>query len=370
MPVVLGLLALSTFAAGCAEESTTPPDETVDPMSWSIKEAGPYACGHRVVDLVYTNSLGTERTVPLHLWYPSNTAEGEHPKYRALFEDEYAWEDVPLAQSAYKGGFPILVHSHGYKGFAGNSHRMMCTFASHGYVAAAPEHVGNTIGDTPDPMPLSVYYNRLLDIRAALDWLAETPSEDPLAGKTDLTHVAMSGHSFGTYTAWGVAGATFDVAAVQADCDSGKVSPCTAEEIALFEGDLSESRAKLVIPMAGGKNGFYGQSGLNSAKVPVLLMTGSLDDVGAAKLFDEVSQVNLTWVDVEGGCHQLFGLGNNVLADSGCQVLADEDGFALVHPWELAFVRYHLFGDKTAEVVNLVEGVESISPLVTMKHKE
>lgn len=368
-------VALALCLSGCQTESTTMPEEDagtpVDPLSWDVTESGPYACGHRTLETTYTPPGGLPpRTIPVHVWYPSEVAEGDHPKYRNLFEDVHAWEDVPLAAPPYEAGLPVLVHSHGHKGFAGNSARLMCHFASHGWLAVAPEHVGNTIGDTPEVRPLALYFERPLDLRAALDRVGAPPAGDPLGGKVDLAHVAMSGHSFGTYTAWAVAGATFDTAAIQAQCDAGEVAECSADHLAVFATDLSEKRAQIVVPMAGGRNAFFGEKGYDAAGVPVLLMSGSLDMVGADTLFADVSGVDLTWVDVDGGCHQLFGLGNSQLGDAACTDLPDEEGFSIVNPWVLAAARHHVLGDRGEQVSGIVAGTTSLSERAHVEQKK
>lgn len=342
----------------------------MDPLSWTVKNPGPFACGHRVLSATYTPPGGVPaRTIPVHLWYPSNTAEGDHPKYKNLFEDDHSWEDVPLAPSPWKSGFPVLVHSHGYKGFAGNSARLMCHFASHGWVAVAPEHVGNTLGDTPDPLPLTIYYERPLDLRAALDLVASPPKDDPLTGQLDMTRVAMTGHSFGTYTAWAIAGAKLDAGAMKAQCDAGKIAPCTPDQLAVFSTDLSEKRAKIAVPMAGGTNELFGTAGLGVVKLPILLMSGSLDQVGAGDLFAAVTTVDLTWVEVDGGCHQLFGLGNTMLGAPECAQLPDEEGFSIVNPWVLAYARYHVLADRGDEVTGIVQGKTSLSDKAHVKRE-
>jgi dienelactone hydrolase len=373
------MLSSALLGAGCYAD--TPPNPAdgadagdggaaVDPLSWTVAKPGPYACGHRTLETTYAQPGGLPaRTIPIHVWYPSNVAKGDHPIYRNVFVDDHAWEDAPLAPSPWPGGMPVLVHSHGYKGFAGNSARLMCHLASHGWLAVAPEHVGNTIGDTPDTLPIAVYFQRPLDVRAALDFVAEPPAGDALVGRADLTHVAMSGHSFGTYTAWAVAGAAYDAASIKAQCDSGGVASCTDAQRAVFTTDLSEKRASVVIPMAGGTDDFFAADGYDAARVPVLLMSGTLNPVGDDALFASTKGVDLTWVDVTGGCHQLFGLGNGVLGDPGCAVLPDEEGFALVNPWVLAYVRYHVLADRGAEVSGIVEGSVKYSPLVQVEHK-
>jgi hypothetical protein len=109
----------------------------------------------------------------------------------------------------------------------------------------------------------------------------------------------------------------------------------------------------------------------DTVKAPVLQMSGSLNDVGDGPVFAEVSKIDLTWVDVEGGCHQLFGLGNNTFPDSkvDCSVLPDEEGFSLVNPWVLSYARYRVLADRSDGVKGLVEGTASISPKVHVMHK-
>src|SRR4051812_25289045 len=92
-PVFRRLFLLATLAplglAACDPESSMPADDAgtpLDPLSFKVTDEGPYACGHRVVETTYTPPGGLPpRTIPIHLWYPSNVAEGDHPKYRALF---------------------------------------------------------------------------------------------------------------------------------------------------------------------------------------------------------------------------------------------------------------------------------------------
>lgn len=389
-PTTRPLLAIALLLAGCGggQETTGSGGSTggttgqggaggspdagppVDPATFGVSDAGPYSCGHRVLMTTYTPPAGQPpRTIPVHLWYPSTATDGDHPHYKGIFADDVAWEEGALAPPAWEAGYPVLLHSHGHMGFAGNSHRLMCQFASHGWLAVAPEHVGNTLTDTPDPRPLALWYERPLDMRAALDLVEHLPAGDPLAGKADLTHLGVSGHSFGTYTAWAEGGATYDIDSIKLDCSDGDPGQCDDAGYAVFDTDLSEPRAKAIMPLAGGQSGFFGASGLDSTRVPVLLMTGSLDPVGAGALFANIAGVDLTWADVEGGCHQLYGLGNSVKGADECLALGDEEGFAIVNPYILAFARYHVLGERGAEVKGLVEGTAGLSPRMAWQHK-
>lgn len=372
-PALAGCSSAETHAqpdAGLPDASAPDAEKPVDPATFGVTDAGPFTCGHRELMVTYTPPAGQPaRTIPVHLWYPSTATDGEHPHYRGIFLDSVAWEEGAAAPPAFEGGYPVLLHSHGYMGFAGNSARLMCHFASHGWVAVAPEHIGNTLVDTPKPLPLAQFYERPLDMRAALDLVTHLPAADPPAGLVDLGHLGVSGHSFGTYTAWAQGGAAFDAAAIQAKCDGGDPGACDAAGLAVFSTDLSEPRAKAIIPMAGGHHDFFGPSGLDAARVPVLLMTGSLDHVGGDTLFNEVTKVDLTWADVENGCHQLYGLGNTLQGGPDCLALPDEEGFAIVNPFILAFARYHVLGERGAEVKGLVEGTAGLSKKMQWHHK-
>jgi predicted dienelactone hydrolase len=376
----LALLALSLSACSGPAETNPQPDASapdasdgaapLDPTTFGVNDAGPFTCGHRELTTTYTPPGGQPaRTIPVHVWYPSTATDGEHPHYRGIFLGSVAWEEGAAAPPAFAAGYPVLLHSHGHMGFAGNSARLMCHFASHGWLAVAPEHVGNTLTDTPDPRPLALYYERPLDLRAALDLITKLPAGDALAGTADLGHLGVSGHSFGTYTAWAEGGAAYDVPAITAKCAAGDPGSCDAAGIAVFSTDLSEKRAKAIIPMAGGVHDFFGAPGLEAERVPALLMTGSLDQVGGDTLFAGISKVDLTWAEVEGGCHQLYGLGNGVKGAPECAALGDEEGFAIVNPFILAFARYHVLGERGAEVKGLVEGTTGLSPKMHWQHK-
>lgn len=361
------VILLGALFAACGGGESDPATPTLDPATFGLSDSGAFECGHRVLETTYTPAEGlAARTIPVHVWYPTHDADGEHTRYRGIFQDPLAWEEATLADPAWPAGYPVLAHSHGHMGFAGNSHRMMCHFAAHGWVAIAPEHLGNTLTDTPDPRPLSVYYHRPLDVTAALELVATLPTGDPLAGQIDLSRVAVSGHSFGTYTAWALAGATFDRPSIESRCDGGEVASCTEQELSLFDAPLAEPRAKAAIPMAGGRHPFFGETGLASVALPMLLMTGSLDDVGADVVVSSADGVALTWVDVEGGCHQLYGLGNTSVGDAACEALSDEEGFSIVNPYALAYARYHVLGERGDEVRGIIEDGAGLSPRVTV----
>lgn len=357
----LGLLVASTACGGDAP----PPDEPLpDPLTFPVDETGPFEVGHRLITVSYEAPVTGTRTLQVNLWYPTGDTEGSSPTYSMIFDDDDVFSDASTLPPAYSGGYPVLVHSHGHRGFGGNSSHLMRHFASHGWLVIAPDHTGNTLVGGVDLRPLHHYYERPLDIRACLDALENLPADDPVAGQVDLDHVAMTGHSFGTYTTWAVAGASYDMTAIEEACASGDLEvDCPADELAMFDTDLSDPRVEVAVPMAGGRrDAFFGNDGYDAATLPMLLMTGSDDDVGAQDLFDGVSGVDLTWIDIAGGCHQLFGLG-------GCELISDDVGLPIVNAYALAFARRHALGDDDPAVAAIVEGNDTVAPEVTFQAK-
>jgi hypothetical protein len=243
-------------------------------------------------------------------------------------------------------GYPVHAYSHGSAAFGGSSSDVIRYFASHGWVAVAPDHKGNLLSDQNAPVALTMHYLRSLDITAALDSLEALPADDPLAGKCLTKNVLLSGHSFGTQTTWATAGATFDMAYIQSKCDAGSSfpEPCTPEQIAVFQPGLRDPRVKAGLPLAGAPE------------------VGTDDKVGAENIWAYVSAIDFTWLEIEGGCHQLFAVG-------GCSKITDAEGFPLVRTYALAFAERHILGDMSAKVAGLLDGTDVLSPKVHFQHK-
>ncbi|MEZ4233026.1 MAG: hypothetical protein R3B89_27850, partial [Polyangiaceae bacterium] len=90
--------------------------------------------------------------------------------------------------------------------------------------------------------------------------------------------------------------------------------------------------------------------------------SASADPVGADQVFAEMQSLDLTWVEVSGGCHQLFGLGN-------CPDIENGVGYGIVDTYALAFGRHHVLGDDSAKTLGILDGSTSVSDLVTFQRK-
>ena len=173
---------------------------------------GRHPVGVRTVDIAVP---GREQDVPVEVWYPAT--------------DSYAGQDMdPATQDAYAllPGFPAasqeavrdaepveeacppIVFSHGFAGHRRQTTHLCTHLASHGYVIAAPDHLGNTTTDVmgwmlkgEPPADMDGYVrdcarDRTRDASRALDGLLS--GEFGVRASED--GAGISGHSFGGWT--------------------------------------------------------------------------------------------------------------------------------------------------------------------------
>lgn len=333
-----------------------------DPLAWDVRRRGPFHTGYRLLSLTYTpRGSTTPRTLPVHVWYPTHAIAGPHPVYGRFFRDPEAVTDAPIAPPAHPMGYPLQVYSHGDHGFGGTTHVLMRYFASHGWVTVAPDHIGNTLFDTPTPRPFNINHLRPQDVRAALEFVASLPASDPLAGRCVVSRTLLTGHSYGTHTVWSGVGATYDVDAVARRCTMD--STCTADDRAVMRGSLGDPRFVAGIPMAGSiSRDLFGADGHRSVMVPILAMSGTADPVGAETQFMTTAPVDLTWIDIQGACHQFFALG-------GCEAIPDSFQDTIMGAWAMAFARRHVLGDNDATVRAILDGTMSLSDRVSFHRR-
>ena len=333
-----------------------------DTLSWNPQELGPFQVGYTVWDITYTQVTdGEPRTIPVHLWYPTEDATGIPAVYETLFADEESFVDAAPAAPVHADGYPVLAYSHGNQGWAGNSDFLMRHVASHGWVVVAPDHIGNTLTTHSDPRPMGLWVDRSHDVSAAID--AIEGDLDALAGPANTARLVLSGHSFGGHTTWISAGAEFDAAAVQAQCDTGDIleGSCTPEVIEAFAAGGEDPRVVAAIPLAGTPStGWVGDDGLNAVEVPVLQISGSEDYGHVAGAFEErTDEVDIAWMEIEGGCHSSFALG------TPCDLPA-EDAFHMVVSYAFPFMRKHLLGDDTSITTGILDGSNVVDDRATL----
>ena len=224
---------------------------------------GPYPIGITTLalsDPARTNVAGSgPRPVTVEVYYPSTAAAvAGVPKDIAVVLnvpvlETPAYRDVTLAGGA---PHPMVLFSHGNNGLRIQSFFFAAHLASHGYIVVSPDHHGNTFVDTlagiVDPQSA---VNRPLDMRFLIDTFLAF-NNDPssrFAGAIDADAIGMSGHSFGGYTTFALAGGSSVV------------------------GTFTDTRIKAIFPQAPAASGFS-DAFFAAITVPTLIVGGSIDE--------------------------------------------------------------------------------------------
>ena len=167
------------------------------------------------------------RTLPVEIWYPADDAhagddlrEETRDRFHVFPALPPSAQDAVRDAAARPGRFPLVLFSHGFGGHRRQSTFLCTHLASHGYLVAAMDHVGNTTqdvlgslmalpggGPAPDPVALLAAATdyRPSDVSLVLDRLLDGSAGD-LAARIDSERVGMAGHSFGGWTTLAVSG--------------------------------------------------------------------------------------------------------------------------------------------------------------------
>ncbi|GMV99218.1 MAG: carboxylic ester hydrolase [Candidatus Hydrogenedentota bacterium] len=212
---------------------------------------GPYKVGSSVYvweddsrETVYAGGETGPRKIVAQIWYPASPAKSSKRMAWMHRTDEVgpaiagffglpkfilnhlnlvqlnAWEDAPIAETA--GKMPVIVYSHGWRGFRVVNADQLESLASHGYAVVSLDHLHGAMGTVfpdgtveplhPDLMPKdtgdAVYQagiERLVDMYAddlsfvldRLAGLANGKLDARFKDRLDLDRVGLFGHSTG-----------------------------------------------------------------------------------------------------------------------------------------------------------------------------
>lgn len=248
-------------------------------------ETGPFPVGRTSFEIVDPDR--GDRTLPVDVWYPAvddGSPSSVYDLLVAAIVSPLALESPPVAP----GPLPLLVFSHGSGGIRFQSYFLSEQLASHGFVVAAPDHVGNSATDIflPGPPPPFETKDRPLDVSLLITRMLEKSADpdDPFFASLDGVRIGVLGHSFGAFTALTMA--------------SG------------FEDVPPDPRVRAIAPMAPATGGLSDEV-LAVVDVPTLVLGGSLDDVtpvdpNSIRAFEETNGIPRFRVDVEKAGHNSF----------------------------------------------------------------
>lgn len=178
---------------------------------------------------------------------------------------------LPVATTAA----PVVLFSHGLGGSREGGRYLGEQWAARGYVGVFLQHPGSDtsvwqdtrIGQRMEAMRRAASAQNLVlrvqDVHAVLDRLETWNTTDghPLARRLDLSHVGMSGHSFGAVTTQAVSGQRF----------------ATAEASGAARATDSRIKAAIMFSPSSPRRSGETARAFGSVGIPWLLMTGTED---------------------------------------------------------------------------------------------
>jgi dienelactone hydrolase len=310
--LVLTLAGAGACSSGDDDTADADPGASgapADPAGQEATPEAPFATGHRTMTLVDAGRPtpavpdrlpeSPDRTIEVDVVYPADGEAGPAPTGDPATADE-AVDDAPPAP----GTFPLVVFAHGWNGRADMFLGFAERWAREGYVVALPTFPLSQegIGVSDDLI------NQPGDISFVIDELAGLGDDDPLAGRVDVEHVAVGGHSLGSATVFGVA-----------------YNSCCIDE-----------RIDATIPVSGGSLPFEGGDYEDLPATPMLLVHGAQDPlvpVGAGDAMFEQAEPPVWYLRPTEGDH--------------VSVFSGQPG-QLFNDAALAFLDAHLRGDDDA----------------------
>jgi len=263
---------LSLLLLGCAPAPDDPVDEP--PVAAPSDQAGPYEVGATTIRFVDHR----DKFLAIEVWYPALPEEGaELEPYEELQLLAATYRDAP--QDLRGAPYPLVAFSHGYGGIRYQSSDLVTHLASHGFVVAAVDHIGNTLLDLDEDAATRVAVERPEDISVMVDIVGDLlPS---LVQPDD--GFAMVGHSFGGWTTLVVGGGLLDREFVLAHCAEHDERGCRFFDpdnaaTADLEQATPDPRARVAVALAPGLAYSFGPAGVGLAgNVPTLVQGGTAD---------------------------------------------------------------------------------------------
>lgn len=182
-------------------------------------------------------------------------------------------------------GLPLIVIIHGLASSRETFSYLAEHLASWGYAVVALEDPNTNArryqqltAGLASPINPEALVQRSRDIPELLDALADNP-------RIDTRRVGVIGQSLGGATAFHVAGAQWQAARLQAQCDDrallssfnlAELLQCVAQTIPEFP-DFSDPRIQAVMTMNSIGNTFFGPEGFGQVEIPTLMVAGTSD---------------------------------------------------------------------------------------------
>lgn len=266
---------------------TTQGEQPADPSG-----PGPWPVGYQ--QLSFTDSsrdlVAGGRTLPVHIWYPA--AAGDSAESAVYVEGGFLQLPAQIALDApaiaADERWPLIIFSHGFGGTPIQSTPVMEVLASHGFVVASVDHIGNSQSESPiEKDRPQAQADRVPDVTYVIDTLLalNRDSASDWYRRLHPLQIGVTGHSYGGSTSMALAVGEFSAPAV-------------------------DPRVKAIVPVSGDME-YFSDAALASVKIPLLMLNGTLDTAvppsNSARAYELSPAAQPAWrVDIAGATHTHF----------------------------------------------------------------
>lgn len=244
-----------------------------------------------------------ERTLKVTVWYPAQNGAKETPI--AVPAADPLWQAgtaaLDAAPAARRGGYPLVLLSHGTGGAGVQLAWLATALAQRGFVAAAVNHPGNSYEDVTTLEGFILRWQRARDLSAVLDGLLADPG---LGGLIDAKRVGAAGHSLGGFTVIELAGGRTDLegffrhcAAHRASCtpppeyanlnqqvdSKARTDPAFRAALEHAGDSYRDARIRAGFAMAPALGPSVSPASLASIAIPIMVVVGDADRVAPAE---------------------------------------------------------------------------------------
>lgn len=342
-----------------------------------------------VVDFTIENG---ERPLNVTMWYPALNPDGL-PEVATYQVDILEREGQALRDGTPDiagGPYPVVYFSHGLGGSRFENTFYSEHLASWGFVVFAADHPGSTFFDITEAADvIQSFAERPHEMLRVIEYSDELNAAGDYAGLLDMENLAVSGYSFGGYTALAAGGANINFNRLLETCSDASSSLC--DELAaqfqalatslgldtLPEGlwpSITDPRIKAVLGMAPVVTDILGATGEGAAGLtaPLMLMVGTADPYVSAEThtipaFENATSDIKSLVFLENASHNIYvnecteqwiELGfSDACTDAVWEM---SDAHTLIKHFATAFFLAHLKNDTEAAAALLPDAVDFV----------
>ncbi|MBR1086003.1 prolyl oligopeptidase family serine peptidase [Bradyrhizobium manausense] len=170
---------------------------------------------------------------------------------------------------------PLIIFSHGYRGWFGGHHDSATALADAGFVVAAINHSGDNGNDTSRSDELSSFLSRPADLVRLLDFVLKDWKDKAVV---DSSKIGLFGFSKGGYTGLALIGVAPDFARVARGCtDTSKF--CEQLRSGNIPVPTQDARIRAAV-IAEPPSGFFTKDNLSAIRIPLQFWRAELPTAG------------------------------------------------------------------------------------------